>query len=220
VNAIVTGGSRGVGRAIVDALSEAGYAVTTFSRSEGVDVTDLAAVEAAAGPVGAVDLLINNAGTFDAVGPAWAVDPAEWRRDVETSLVGAFNCVRTVLPGMLDRRRGRIVNVASGAGTRAYPYGSAYGAAKAAVISFTQSLAAETADSGVAVFAITPGFVWTDMTERLRDAAGPAPDVSSARAVDPELGAQLVVRLASGRYDELSGRFIHALDDLDALVSG
>jgi NAD(P)-dependent dehydrogenase (short-subunit alcohol dehydrogenase family) len=219
MKAIVTGGNRGIGRAISTALGEAGYAISNLSRSQGVDVADLAAVEAAAARIGPVDLLVNNAGTFDAIGPAWAVDPADWRRDVQSSLVGAFNCVRAVLPPMLDRGQGRIVNVTSGAGTRAYPYGSGYAAAKAAMISFTQSLAAETADTGVAVFAITPGFVWTKMTERLRDAAGPAPDVSSARAVEPELGAQLVVRLASGRYDALSGRFLHALDDLDELIN-
>ena len=162
---------------------------------------------------------MNNAGSFDAIGPAWEVDAEDWRRDVETSLVGAFNCSRAVLPGMIQRGAGRIVNVSSGAAERAYPFGSGYAAGKAALISFTRSLAAETAQHGIAVFAIAPGFVWTDMTERLRAASGPAPDIGDAVPLDPELAARLVLRLASGEADSLSGRFIHVRDDLDELLS-
>ena len=120
---------------------------------------------------------------------------------------------------MIERGRGRIVNVSSGAATRPYPYGSGYAAGKAALLSFTETLAAETKEHGIAVFAITPGFVWTAMTERLRDAAGPAPDISGADPVEPERAGELVVRLASGEADALSGRFIHVRDDLDELLS-
>jgi NAD(P)-dependent dehydrogenase (short-subunit alcohol dehydrogenase family) len=217
--AVVTGGSRGIGKSIADALRESGAQVTTLSRSEGVDVNNASAVERALAAVGAVDLLVNNAGSFDAIGPAWQVDADDWLRDVETSLLGAFNCSRAVLPGMIERGGGRIVNVSSGAAERAYPYGSGYAAGKAALISFTRSLAAETAEHGIAVFAIAPGFVWTEMTERLRDAAQPAPDVSGADPLAPELAARLVLRLASGEADKLSGEFIHVRDDLDRLLS-
>jgi NAD(P)-dependent dehydrogenase (short-subunit alcohol dehydrogenase family) len=218
VIAVVTGGSRGIGQAIADALGSSGVEVTTLSRSEGLDVNDASAVERAIAAVGAVDLLVNNAGTLDAIGPAWKVDTEDWRRDVETSLLGAFNCSRAVLPGMIERGRGRIVNVASGAAERAYPYGSGYAAGKAALISFTRSLAAETAEHGIAVFAIAPGFVWTEMTERLRDASGPAPDVSGSDPLAPELAGRLVLRLASGEADKLTGEFIHVRDDLDELL--
>ena len=217
--AVVTGGSRGIGKSIADALRESGAQVTTLSRSEGVDVNNASAVERALAAVGAVDLLVNNAGSFDAIGPAWQVDADNWLRDVETSLLGAFNCSRAVLPGMIERGGGRIVNVSSGAAERAYPYGSGYAAGKAALISLTRSLAAETSEHGIAVFAIAPGFVWTEMTERLRDAAQPAPDVSGADPLAPELAARLVLRLASGEADKLSGEFIHVRDDLDRLLS-
>ena len=218
-SALVTGGTRGVGQAIAQALEGAGAEVQSFSRSGGVDVADREAVESSLASLGPIDLLVNNAGTLDAIGPVWAVDPEAWRRDLETSVVGAFHCSRAVLPGMIERGRGRIVNVSSGAGTRAYPYGSGYAAGKAALLSFTETLAAETKEHGLAVFAITPGFVWTEMTERLRDAAGPAPDISGADPVEPERAGELVVRLASGEADALSGRFIHARDDLDELLS-
>lgn len=216
--AVVTGGSRGIGKAIADALRESGAAVTTLDRSHGVDVTERNAVETAFAELGPVDLLVNNAGTMDAIGPAWQVDPDDWRRDIETSLFGAFNCSRAVLPGMVERAAGRIVNVASGVATRAYPHASAYAAAKAALSSFTQSLAAETAEHGIAVFAISPGFVWTEMTERLRDSPW-FPDFGSPDPNEPERAAELVLRLATGELDALSGRFIHVRDDIDQMLN-
>ena len=220
--ALVTGGSRGVGRAIAEALSAAGAEVHTFSRSDGVDVTDREAVERGVTDLGPLDLLVNNAGTLDAVGPVWKVDPDAWLRDLETTLLGAFNCSRAVLPGMIERGHGRIVNVSSGAATRPYPYGSGYSAAKAGLISFTQALAAETSEHRLAVFAITPGFVWTAMTERLRDSPEGRrwfPGFGSPDPNEPERAGQLVVRLASGEADALSGQFIHVRDNLDELLS-
>jgi NAD(P)-dependent dehydrogenase (short-subunit alcohol dehydrogenase family) len=218
VIAVVTGGSRGIGQAIADALRASGAAVTTLDRSHGVDVTARDAVGNAFAELGPVDLLVNNAGTMDAIGPAWQVDPDDWRRDIETSLFGAFNCSRAVLPGMVERGAGRIVNVSSGVATRAYPHASAYAAAKAALRSFTQSLAAETAEHGIAVFAISPGFVWTEMTERLRDSPW-FPGFGSPDPNEPERAAELVLRLASGDLDVLSGRYIHVRDDIDQLLN-
>ena len=217
--AVVTGGSRGIGKAIADALRESGAAVTTLDRSHGVDVTEPSAVETAFSELGTVDLLVNNAGTMTAIGPAWEVDPDDWRRDIETSLFGAFNCSRAVLPGMVERGAGRIVNVSSGTASRAYPHAAAYAAAKAAISSFTQSLAAETASYGISVFAISPGFVWTEMTERLRDSPW-FPGFGSPNPNEPERAGELVVRLASGELDALSGRYIHVRDDIDELLRG
>lgn len=218
MTAVVTGGSRGIGQAIAEALRESGAAVNTLDRSHGVDVTERNAVETAFAELGLVDLLVNNAGTMDAIGPAWQVDPDDWRRDIETSLFGAFNCSRAVLPGMVERGGGRIVNVASGVATRAYPHASAYAAAKAALRSFTQSLAAETAEHGIAVFAISPGFVWTEMTERLRDSPW-FPGFGSPNPNEPERAGELVLRLASGELDALSGRYIHVRDDIEKMLS-
>lgn len=216
--AVVTGGSRGIGKAIADALRASGAAVTTLDRSHGVDVTEGNAVETAFAELGPVELLVNNAGTMDAIGPAWQVDPDDWRRDIETSLFGTFNCSRAVLPGMVERGAGRIVNVSSGVATRAYPHASAYAAAKAALRSFTQSLAAETAEHGIAVFAISPGFVWTEMTERLRDSPW-FPGFGSPNPNEPERAGELVLRLASGELDALSGRFIHVRDGIDQMLN-
>jgi len=220
--ALVTGGSRGVGQAIAEALEAAGARVHTFSRSAGVDVTDREAVERGVADFGPLDLLVNNAGTLDAVGPVWDVDPDAWLRDLESSLLGAFNCARAVLPGMIERGRGRIVNVSSGVATRPYPYGSGYAAAKAGLISLTQSLAAETSEHGLAVFAISPGFVWTAMTESLRDSPEGRrwfPGFGSPDPNEPERAGELVVRLASGEADALSGQFIHVRDDLNELLN-
>jgi NAD(P)-dependent dehydrogenase (short-subunit alcohol dehydrogenase family) len=239
--AIVTGGSRGVGLAIGRALVEAGARVALLARSGDeleraaaelggaaaivADVRDLASVEAAVAQaereVGPADLLVNNAGTLAAIGPLWEVEPSDWWLDVETSLRGALLCSRAVLPGMLERGRGRIVNVSSYAAIRPSPYQSGYAAAKAALLSVTESLATSTAGQGVAVFAISPGFVRTAMTDHLRESEEGRrwlPDVGSRGEVDASRAGRLVVFLASGEADRLSGRFVHALDDAEDLA--
>ena len=232
---MVTGGSRGVGAAIVVALAEAGADVVAVSRSEAAvtgarhvraDVTDGREIEDALRgveqDVGPIDLLVNNAGAAAAIGPTWLVDPEEWWSDVASSLRGAFLCSRTVVPSMRERKAGRIVNVASHAGTRPSPYVSGYAAAKAALLNFTESLAAELAEDGIRVFAVSPGRVRTALTERMvatDEGRRWLPQMQSGRWLEPELGARLVVQLAGGRGDALSGRFLHALDDVDALVA-
>jgi len=239
--AIVTGGSRGVGLAIGRALLEAGARVALLARSaeeleraaaglDGAtaipaDVRDRESVEAAVAEaereLGPADLLVNNAGTHAAIGPLWEVDPVDWWLDVETSLRGAMLCSQAVLPGMLERERGRIVNVSSYAAIRPSPYQSGYAAAKAALLSLTESLAASTAERGVAVFAISPGFVRTALTDHLRESEQGQrwlPDLGAGGEVDAARAARLVAFLGSGAADGLSGRFIHALDDAEDLA--
>lgn len=243
--AVVTGAGRGFGRAIAVALAEAGFAVALVSRSpqelaeteravvgrgaEAVvlpcDVRDAAAVDEAvrlAGErLGPVDTLVNNAGTGLALGPLWEVDPVEWWTDVETTVRGAFNACRAVLPAMLDRGAGRIVNVSSYVAVRPSPYQTGYACGKAGLLSLTESLAASLAPHGVRVFAVTPGFVDTELTRHILESPEGRrwlPEVGKGRVLEPELGARLVAELASGRADALSGRFIHALDDLDELL--
>src|SRR5205823_11069962 len=107
------------------------------------------------------------------VGPAWKGDADDWWRDVEVTLRGAYLCARAVLPGMIERRSGRIVAVSSYAANRPRPYSSGYAAGKAALLRFVDSLAAEVADHGLSVFAITPGFVRTSLVEHVaRSEAG------------------------------------------------
>ena len=244
--AIVTGGGRGVGRAVAHELAAAGMAVAVAARSREeidavaaeiaagsgvalavpVDVTDPDSVATlmreAESRLGAPALLVNNAGTMH-VGPLADADPAEWWTDVEVSLKGTFLCTRAVLPGMVARRSGRIVNVSSYAAAEPRPYATSYASAKAAVLRLTDSLGAELDGTGVLVFVITPGFVRTRL---VRDAASSAagkrhmPDLADRRdALQPGLAGRLVVQIASGRLDALAGRLLHVLDDPDVLIA-
>lgn len=234
--AVVTGGSRGVGRAIAAELAARGFAVAIAARGESelraaarelgvlavpADVTDPAdvagAFETVERELGPPVLLVANAGTALALGPAWEVDPADWWADVESSLRGSYLCARAVLPGMLQRGAGRVVLVSSYVGIRPAPHNSAYGAAKAGLVNLAETLAAETSGTGVAVFAVTPGRVRTAMTERMLE-TGLFPFLDEGEWLEPERAARLVASIASGRADALSGRFLHALDDVEELA--
>jgi NAD(P)-dependent dehydrogenase (short-subunit alcohol dehydrogenase family) len=247
--ALVTGASRGLGRATAQALAAAGAAVVVTARTVAdlaetvslieahggravalpADVTDQQAIEevvaAAERQLGPVDLLVNNAGIARALGPVWEVDPAAWWRDIEVDLRGPFLCARAVLPSMLARGRGRIVNVSSGVGLVPAAGLSAYACAKAALFRLTDTLAAETSERGVLVFTITPGLVRTAGALFVADSpVGQAwmPQLHAAfeqdKDVPPDQTAQLVVALAAGGADALSGRYIRAGDDLADLV--
>ena len=243
--ALVTGGGRGVGRVIARALARAGYAVAVASRTQSeldetvalieaaggtaaaraADVTDRDAVDRVVGDVrselGEIELLVNNAGTAQAIGPAWEVEPDSWWRDIESNLLSAFLCTRAVVPAMVERGGGRVLNVSSYVAVRPSPYLSSYAAAKAAVVSFSEGLAAALAEHGVPVFTITPGLFRSDLVEHLmtsEEGRKWLPEVGHGRWVEPERVEQLVLFLASGRGDALSGRFLHALDDFEELA--
>lgn len=239
--ALVTGGGRGIGRAIALALADAGFGVSVLARSTdeleqtrveiaerggaaaafACDVRDeeavRAAVEQTESALGPIAALVNNAGTGRAVGPLWSVDPQDWWMDVETSLRGAFNACRSVVPGMLERGTGRIVNIASYVAVRPAPYQTGYAAGKAALVSLSESLAASLAPRGVRVFAFTPGYVDTEMTRGMRESAW-LPDLGTGRVLTADEGARVVARIVSGELDALSGRLLHALDDPDELL--
>jgi len=242
--AVVTGGGRGIGRAIARSLGQAGASVAVVARTpndveataamlaEGggealgvrADVTDRASVDRAMGRVersfGPVTILVNCAGTCGAIGPLWEIEPADWRRDVDASLFGTFLCARAVLPAMVARRRGRIINVSSYAAIRPTPHIAAYGSAKAALVHLTNTLAAETAPFGVSVFAVTPGRVRTAMTEYMVgvQTGKEWSVVPTGEWLPAERAGALAVVLSSGRADALSGRFVHVLDDVEELV--
>jgi 3-oxoacyl-[acyl-carrier protein] reductase len=158
--------------------------------------------------LGPIDVLVCNAGvSLEEDEGAWEVDVDDWWRVFEINVLGVYLCCRAVVRGMLARRRGRIVNVASGA---AYLPGSrttAYSASKAAVHRFSEVLANQLSPHAIPVFSISPGLVRTDMTE------GRVPD--DAPWTPPELAPRLVRALASGRLDALSGRYLHAEHDAD-----
>ena len=246
--AVVTGGSRGIGRAIAVALAGAGARVGVLARSTGeladtvrliksaggraqavsADVTDHAAVRHAFGEIegafGPIDLLVNNAAIFGPLGPLWETDPAVWWQAMNVDVRGPLLCTHTVLAGMIARRRGRIVNIA--AGPVPFPYFSGYAAAKAALMRMTECVAAESKPHGVALFSVGPGSVRTAMAEHSLNSAEGRKWIPWFRKIfddgldlPPERPAQLVVTLASGKADALSGLYLTPFDDLDALLA-
>jgi len=226
MRAFVTGGGRGIGAGIARALAGDGWDVVVGARSreqveavaaeiggEGiqVDVADRRSVERAAAEAGEVDLLVANAGIGGAQGASWEVDPADWWRVYEINVLGVHLCCRAVIPGMLERGRGRIVITGSGAAYLPGMDSTAYAPSKAAVCRYGETLANELAGR-IAVFFFSPGLVRTDMTGALLSEDAPW--------TPPELAPELVRKLATGRYDALAGRYLHAEhDDVDDLLA-
>jgi len=179
-------------------------------------------VERALGPI---DLLVNNAGVVGPLGPFAESDAGQWWRTLEVNLQGQILCAHRALPGMIARRCGRIVNIASGGGASMLPYFSAYVTSKTALIRFSECLAFELKPHGIAVFAMGPGTVRTAMSEySLNSPEGRTwlpwfRDIfDEGRDLPPERPAALLVALASGKADVLSGRYVYPPDDLDRLI--
>lgn len=188
--AIVTGGARGIGRAIVERLASEGGNVLIADidaatgqavaaemgahvRAFGLDVTSEAswneAVAAATSTWGKVDILVNNAGIAGRSARAWELAVSEWLEVINIDLTGVFLGCRAVLPGMIERGYGRIVNIASIAGKEGNPNASPYSAAKAGVIGLTKSIAKEVATNGVIVNAITPAVIETEILKQVSE---------------------------------------------------
>jgi 3-hydroxybutyrate dehydrogenase len=180
-HAVVTGGGRGIGRAIASTLTRAGATVTVLGRNRATldeavaagdanfavvaDVADQGAVVAALAEAAGrqpIDILIANAGIAESA-PFVKSDVALFRRMMDIDFMGVVHAVQAVLPGMIDRPHGRIVAIASTAGLRGYAYASAYAAAKHAVIGLVRSIALELASTPVTVNAVCPGFTETDL---------------------------------------------------------
>jgi NAD(P)-dependent dehydrogenase (short-subunit alcohol dehydrogenase family) len=253
--AVVTGAGRGFGRAIAERLAAEGADIALLSRSlvqldevadairagggahgpraigGRCDVTDPNSIDHAIDKVeellGPVDLLVNNAGVPGPFGPIWEVDPDEWWKAQAVHIRAPMLFLARVLPGMIERGRGRAICVSAIASRMVAPNLSAYCTGKIAQNRIVAEAAAELEGSGVAVFAIDPGFVFTElarqtmesadaqrylghMVERLRKAeTDPAAQKDLARC------AQRVLDLASGKYDALSGNYYELGDDLD-----
>ncbi len=236
--AIVTGGGRGIGRTIARRLARAGMRVAIAARTPAqlgetlalirydggqvlpfaVDVTDQAAVEQmlceTERQFGPIDLLVNNAGLPGNETLLWEEPADEWWRVVEVNLRGPFLCARAVLPGMVGRKRGRIINVSSGSGNRSSAIDSAYPVSKAALFRLTDCLAEMTNPHGVSVFAISPGLVHTTMTDNMEMFKS----VPESEWMPPEATAELCALIASGAADRLSGRYLHVQADIRGMI--
>jgi NAD(P)-dependent dehydrogenase (short-subunit alcohol dehydrogenase family) len=178
-----------------------------------VDVADRRSVERAVAEAGGVDLLVANAGVGQPHGASWEIDPAEWWRVYEVNVLGVHLCCCAVIPRMLELGRGRIVITGSGAAYLPGGDRTAYPPSKAAVCRYGETLANELAGR-IPVFFFSPGLVQTEMTGRMGLFSKDAP------WTPPELAPELVRKLATGRYDALAGRYLHAEhDDVDELVA-
>jgi NAD(P)-dependent dehydrogenase (short-subunit alcohol dehydrogenase family) len=188
------------------------------------DVSDLGDVERMVAEVeaemGPVDLLVNNAGVFGLVAPLVESGPDEWWQTMEVNVRGLLYCSLAVLRGMVERGHGRIVNLASGLGFVASPRLSSYCVSEAALLRLTESLAVEARDHGVHAFAVVPGLVRTAVAEdgASSRAPGTAEDLQAlferGADVPPQRAAEVVVRIASGEADALSGRYIEVPNPL------
>lgn len=243
--AVITGAGRGLGRATAEALAAAGASVVLAARTEAeinlladqikarggaalaipTDVTRTAAVDSLVTltirAFRRIDILVNNAGLVSPVGRTWEVDPRRWQRLLEVNIVGPYLCARAMLPQMLDRGSGRIINVTSGAASSNVVGWSAYCASKAALDRFTGVLAAELEGSGVVAAGVSPGLVDSDMQAEIRRATRTAfPRVEEFRAYQargqlrpPEEPARLIVWLASRFGADQNGAILRLDDD-------
>ncbi len=242
----MTGGSRGIGKAIASALSEEGSHVILAARNQSelelaredikrtssgdveVFVTDVSQESSVRNMVAfvldrfsTIDILVNNAGIYGPIGPLPSNDSHEWIQTVMINLYGTFLCCKAVLPIMIKKRRGKIINLSGGGASYPFPRFSAYAASKVAVVRLTETLAEEVAEYDIHVNAMAPGGVNTRLLDQVLEAGEAAGIEFLAKArkqkaeggVRPEKVAELAVFLASSASDGLSGRLISCVWD-------
>jgi 3-oxoacyl-[acyl-carrier protein] reductase len=230
--ALVTGASRGIGAAIADELAAGGAIVigtaTSASGADAIgarlathgghgrilDVTDGAAVEALVEAItaefGAVSILVNNAGiTRDNLLLRMKED--EWQSIIDTNLTSVYRTSKSVLRGMMKARRGRIISIASVIGSTGNPGQANYAAAKAGIVAFSKSLAREVGSRGITVNVVSPGFIDTDMTRALPDAARESllGQIALGRLGEPADIARAVAFLAGPAAAYITGETLH-----------
>ncbi|MFD6092208.1 SDR family NAD(P)-dependent oxidoreductase [Oerskovia sp. NPDC060338] len=234
--ALVTGGTRGIGRAVVRGLAAAGLHVAVLGRDASrvddvvaevralgrrsvglvADVSEVAAVDAAVAraeaELGGIDLLVNNAGRIDAEVPLWEADPDEWWSVMETNLRGPFLLSRAVVPGMLVRGGGRVVDLNSGAGSHDMNGATAYNASKTALLRMGSNLHLSGHALGLRTFEVSPGVVQTDLTASMDMHVGRTEWTPVERTVE------MIVAIARGELDAWSGTFVRVTHDTPELL--
>lgn len=243
---LVTGAGRGIGKRLAIGFALAGARVALLARTQSeldlakleieqaqgtalrvrADVRQPDELAAAVGRVqatfGSVDVLIAAAGVPGPIGPLLTTKAKAWTETIETNLIGLVNSCRAVLPGMIERRRGKIIAISGLGAAAARPNFSAYAASKAAIVRFVECLAEEVEDHNVQVNSMAPGNAYTAMTDEIlragEERAGrkEVSDAEQARitgGVSPEKQIQLAAFLASERSNHVSGRLIYVTDD-------
>jgi acetoacetyl-CoA reductase len=207
--ALVTGAGRGIGAAIAARLQDDGIEVLTLDLGDGCDITlDVAHGEFP--PLGEIDICVANAGVTTTIAPAHRMTPEQWQLDIDVNLTGSFRTIQACLPGMRERRQGRIVVISSVAALGGLPGQVAYAASKAGQLGMVRTLAAENAGRGITVNAVLPGLVATEqvlaMPPEVRERALAA--APSGRLVEPSEIAAAVSFLASEEAAQVSGQTI------------
>ncbi len=240
---LITGGGRGIGEAIALAMSREGARLMLAARtgaeveqvasrirvaggqanavvadvSRKADVTSL--VGATLSVYGQIDVLVNAAGVYGPIGPSWEVDVDAWIHAMEINLFGTFMCCHQVLPHMIERHQGKIINFSGGGATAPLPRFTAYGISKTAIVRLTETLAEEVRPYNVQVNAIAPGAVDTSLQDDVLAAGEEAGDLfhrimemrqTGKGATPRELPAELAVHLASAESDGLTGKLVAA----------
>ena len=243
---LITGAGRGIGKRLALGFAEAGARVGLLARSQAeldlakleieqaggnalrlrADVRDLEQLHAAVDRMkvvfGGLDVLIASAGVQGPIGPLLTTNPKAWNETIEVNLIGVVNSCRAVLPPMIEKRSGKMILVVGGGSGHTRPNFGAYAASKAGVVRFAEGLAVEVSDHNVQVNCISPGKVYTHMTDEIlhagEDMAGrreieEAEQVRITGGIPPDKQVQLALFLASDRSNHISGKLIHVNDD-------
>jgi NAD(P)-dependent dehydrogenase (short-subunit alcohol dehydrogenase family) len=243
--ALITGAGRGIGRAIAEGFAREGADLALAARrkielektAENIqaigrktliipaDVSNSASVENLVRMVlsefGQIDVLVDNAGRQPPIGSLLECDPEDWVQTINVNLIGTMLCCKAVLPGMIERRQGKIINLSGGGATAPRPNFSAYAASKAAVVRFTETLAEELKPFNIQVNAIAPGAINTRMLDEVLTAGEAAGEAAMAQAKRQketggdslEAAVALAVFLASDESGTLTGKLISAQHD-------